>query len=136
MGQRGKQSAQIVALPKQQKQRIKPPTGGDAEFKKIWRSIVGEWPGDYFNAGDKPLLVEYVNNLQRLEELAEILKRDGLEAIDESGGRPHWAIKSTIDLQRIVLSQAIKLRISPSCRDNQRKNGTTRKEPEAIKRWS
>jgi hypothetical protein len=70
------------------KQIPAPPRGTGANGGKLWRDVLGKYE---LEEHELALLREMVRMVDRLDKLAAITAREGLEVSGPHGCKPHWA---------------------------------------------
>jgi len=136
MGARGrtpelakKMSAQT---PKERSNRVPPATLG-LLGQELWKSIVAQYPEDYFLAGDWPLLHAYCAEWDRHERAQARLLAEG-EVIETNTGsvkKNPWhdvLIASNASLGML----AVKLRLSVNSREKNSKAAVAGKRPSEV----
>lgn len=114
MTQRGRKSAaslESVVLPNERK-APPPPTELTESAAKLWNDIVNSLPGDYFRAGDLPLLQAYCTASDRKNKLDIAIAKEGLLY----DGAPHPGLKISREEASLMASLAVKLRLCQSSR--------------------
>ena len=133
MGARGRQPelAQKMSAqtPKERTNRVPPATLG-LLGQELWKSIVAQYPDDYFLAGDWPLLHAYCAEWDRHERAQARLLAEG-EVIETNTG----AIRKNPWHDVIMASNAalgmlaVKLRLSVNSREKNSKAAVQGKKP-------
>ena len=133
MGQRGRQPElarkMSAQTPKETPKRVPPATLG-LLGQELWKSIVAQYPEDYFLAGDWPLLHAYCAEWDRHERAQARLLEEG-EVIETSTG----AIKKNPWHDVLIASNAslgmlaVKLRLSVNSREKNSKAAVAGKRP-------
>ena len=98
MRQRGRRSAQVIALNFEQP-RLSPPAGLSAKERTLFNNIVAAVDPSHFRPSDIPLLYSYVQAILMTHRLARANKIDD------------W-----VKASRVALALATKLRVTPKSR--------------------
>lgn len=88
--------------------------------KTLFKEIVGAYSADFFNAGDMPMLIQYVQLKTSADRCYEYVLADGEVIYNKAGNlitSPHLKTYTTICSTMATLAQ--KLRIAPSSRMRQ-----------------
>jgi len=103
--------------------------------RKQWRSIVNSLPADYFRPSDVSLLRAYCIASAMLADAADEIGRDGI-TIDNGHGRrvPHAAVHVMSAATAAMAQMAVKLRLCPSSRYDDRTAATKANASKDAKR--
>ena len=100
---------------------LRPPKGSTPEYRRIWESVVEDFPPDRFRESDRGVLETYVGTVERLRETEAALAGQPM-MIENRLGTP---IKNPLfdmveAMTRSSLAQARALKLVPSARENTR----------------
>src|SRR5262249_31973600 len=76
---------------------MEPPVTLDEEQARFWRELVGKFPAERFNAGDRPLLIELCRHQALARKFHEELAKMGRWALNAEA--PHAAKRRAVFLQ-------------------------------------
>ena len=100
---------------------LQPPKGCSHEYRRLWRSVVEDFPPDRFRESDRGVLETYIGTLERLRETEAALAGEPMIIENRLGSPIKNPLFDMVEaMTRSSLAQARALKLVPSARENTR----------------
>lgn len=109
----GKLAAQAIAG---KGGHLMPPPGATAEFVRLWKVTVEDYPPEHFREGDRIALEAYIELSLTLRALQEQMKGEPLMIDGPHGTKANPILSSIAQISGKVIQFARSLRLTPSAR--------------------